>query len=593
VNDTLPDLSDMPHELTPRQGEILRLLRAGRVNKEIARELGIGLGTVKQHMVAIFKRLHVSNRAMAASHEPGTARSTLIDAGGNAYVGANANAETSANIGGESNEGKKPKAVEGNGLSEEGLLERRPCVVLSFSLTEDCALASVKRLHVLLAEQAFEQQAVFLAKQRYSGDVICGMHQVTEYDLLRAFQTAFSVYEDLRNFDPIAAKNLRGGLTVGLAVASMKRFGGWSGEAIASTSISIARQLLAQAAPETLIADQAARDLMRAFGLGQGQDGIEKEVIRLSDLGALYWSGDRIAFPLVGRQIELALCEKALLAAVSGVGSLLYLLGETGMGKSRVCREVLAIGSRLGVSQFFFRGQPFGEGKMLRNCVTGSVVSFDEVADLVSTLNAPCLIILDDLHLLGQDQQMQLHDVALRAAERGNLLMFSGRSLIGARHETQMSAPTSFPARVETILLQRLPVKEITALVKGVLNKRGKLLKPSVVKEVVMKASGVPLFAVELARYRDSGMLALPLLVVVCARLDKLQLDRKLLAALAGATSGIDRNAIGRLFFGNPVDIDRSIEQALGAGVLVENPDQSFSFSHPILRQVIEYLRME
>ncbi|CAG0983112.1 partial Putative HTH-type transcriptional regulator YhjB, partial [Rhodocyclaceae bacterium] len=48
--------------LTGRQRQILELLRAGKVNKEIANELGIGLGTVKQHVVAIFKKLKVRNR---------------------------------------------------------------------------------------------------------------------------------------------------------------------------------------------------------------------------------------------------------------------------------------------------------------------------------------------------------------------------------------------------------------------------------------------------------------------------------------------------------------------------------------------------
>lgn len=52
--------------LTPRQREILELLQAGRSNKEVARTLDISEGTVKQHLVGIYRHLKVSNRTQAA-----------------------------------------------------------------------------------------------------------------------------------------------------------------------------------------------------------------------------------------------------------------------------------------------------------------------------------------------------------------------------------------------------------------------------------------------------------------------------------------------------------------------------------------------
>jgi DNA-binding CsgD family transcriptional regulator len=51
--------------LSARQQEILRLLSLGRSNKEIAEQLGLATGTVKQHMYALFRKLGVSNRTMA------------------------------------------------------------------------------------------------------------------------------------------------------------------------------------------------------------------------------------------------------------------------------------------------------------------------------------------------------------------------------------------------------------------------------------------------------------------------------------------------------------------------------------------------
>ena len=52
--------------LTPRQQQVLQLLVQGKSNKEIARSLGLGEGTVKIHMAALFRNLGVANRAAAA-----------------------------------------------------------------------------------------------------------------------------------------------------------------------------------------------------------------------------------------------------------------------------------------------------------------------------------------------------------------------------------------------------------------------------------------------------------------------------------------------------------------------------------------------
>ena len=53
--------------LTERQLDVLRLLSAGRSNKDIARSLGLSDKTVKAHVTAVFKALDVVNRTEAAS----------------------------------------------------------------------------------------------------------------------------------------------------------------------------------------------------------------------------------------------------------------------------------------------------------------------------------------------------------------------------------------------------------------------------------------------------------------------------------------------------------------------------------------------
>jgi DNA-binding NarL/FixJ family response regulator len=51
--------------LTARQLDVLRLLARGLSNKAIARELGVTEGTVKVHLLAVFRALDVRNRTAA------------------------------------------------------------------------------------------------------------------------------------------------------------------------------------------------------------------------------------------------------------------------------------------------------------------------------------------------------------------------------------------------------------------------------------------------------------------------------------------------------------------------------------------------
>jgi DNA-binding NarL/FixJ family response regulator len=53
-------------ELTPREKEVLRLIATGATNKEIAQQLYISEGTVKNHVTNILNRLNLRDRTQAA-----------------------------------------------------------------------------------------------------------------------------------------------------------------------------------------------------------------------------------------------------------------------------------------------------------------------------------------------------------------------------------------------------------------------------------------------------------------------------------------------------------------------------------------------
>ena len=59
-----PDWAELP--LTPRQKRVLHLLTQGLSNKLIARELGVSVETVKDHVTAVLKALGANSRTQAA-----------------------------------------------------------------------------------------------------------------------------------------------------------------------------------------------------------------------------------------------------------------------------------------------------------------------------------------------------------------------------------------------------------------------------------------------------------------------------------------------------------------------------------------------
>jgi len=59
---------DSPETLTKREIEVLRLVAAGRANKEIARELEVAEQTIKAHVSSILSKLGVQSRTQAALH---------------------------------------------------------------------------------------------------------------------------------------------------------------------------------------------------------------------------------------------------------------------------------------------------------------------------------------------------------------------------------------------------------------------------------------------------------------------------------------------------------------------------------------------
>jgi len=66
LSEQSPSAASLAEPLSPREVEILRLLASGATNREIANQLVLAEGTVKNHVTNILTKLDVSDRTRAA-----------------------------------------------------------------------------------------------------------------------------------------------------------------------------------------------------------------------------------------------------------------------------------------------------------------------------------------------------------------------------------------------------------------------------------------------------------------------------------------------------------------------------------------------
>ena len=62
------EVGEAPAELSKREIEVLKLVSEGATNKDIADQLFISVGTVKNHIHSILEKLHLKNRTQLAAY---------------------------------------------------------------------------------------------------------------------------------------------------------------------------------------------------------------------------------------------------------------------------------------------------------------------------------------------------------------------------------------------------------------------------------------------------------------------------------------------------------------------------------------------
>ncbi len=519
-------------DLSARQQQILALLRAGKVNKEIASELGIGLGTVKQHVVALFKKLNVSNRTMA--------------------------------VGRAAQQGRM-----GSAAANEGELERRPCAVLSYVLA-GVSEKFGRKLHQILANHAYDQDAIYLSRREHGGDLIFGISHCSELLLPQALLAHKAIVDTLKP-SPDEMNGLRCGMAAGTAVASIRREGGWSGEAIASATIAEARALAETVTAGYLAISDQARHLLAT--LGPVDRCSLQEMFALDQADLLPWRLDpsELRKPtLFGRDEEAAHLIEAIGKVAAGEGRTILIEGENGTGKSSLCRMAAAeILARQGAVSYGLC-QPSADGYRIHDLKSGKIMSLTMLAMALhrSPRRRPQLWIIDNSHLIPPEALSELiHDVP-----SGQVRLFAGR-----RHPHLASNEIDYK-----IKLGRLSQAVIAQIVRHHLAG----VTAAQLDIISQQAAGIPLFAVQLA-LAATGDLPLSLQVVVGSRLDRLGLDRSLLRQLASEPGKWTLPQLTRSMKEPKATVEASLNKAAAAGVVLQDDQGQWRFSHPLIRRVI------
>lgn len=560
--------------LSPRQRQILTLLRAGKSNKEIATDLNIGLGTTKQHLVTLFKKLGVTNRAMAISKS-------------HALSGISIDGPVAI---------KDPTQDQSVNMAYS---ERRPVAVLCLQpntvgmvLSDD----TTKYLNRLYSDVAFDFGAGFLIHSGGRCDLIFGIRQVRRHDILRAVRAAVSISESYTGSLDAGFK-LQAGLAYGYIVASMNSDGEWTGEAIHGAVISTAQREMNHASAGCLNLHHTAKRMIEHIGFDVAHT--TGNEIALSPDHRWRPKQDLRQSKLAGRASELEVLRGALQKHLNGQSTLISIEGETGMGKTALARAFGEQAGAAGLGLDYWAcsladsqpGTPsrgwleHSDGKQFNDldgfCKSvlggGSRRSNPLIIENCHNLQKPKFqALLDHIHKNCQNQLVVL-------THRGGL-------------------PFLEPAleNLTKLRLQRLSDSEMGAVLSNLLGPAHKAEK-----WIKQMAFGVPLFLRQLAdfafgeieneRDRPGVIPPIELYAVVCERVESHKLDRRLLHVIAHLKRPEPLNVICKSWPGDIEELEVKIDRAIQAGVLeaVKGNRRSatqYRISHPLLDWVFSVL---
>jgi len=492
----------------------------------------------------------------------------------------------------------RPAPAPGAPPAPEQAETRKTVTVLLFAVAVDRALDPEALRHV--TGLAFEAAARSVdrhggASERVAGGeaiAVFGVPAVREDDALRAVRAALELRAGVAALEAGVRLDVRVGVETGEVVA------GGPGAGLASVvggPVAAARGLLQAAAPGEVLLGAGTHALVAhavAAAPAAAPHAFRLESVD-PDAPALVRRDDA---PLVGRERELERLRALYARAASGAAQHVTVLGEPGIGKSRLARELVA-GLEGEATVLVGRCPPYGEGitfwplrELLRQAgrddswlAGSSHESFAAGCRALEELarGRPLVAVLDDVHWAEPTLLDFVEYAAGRLGEARVLLLCLGRPELAERRPAWVQEPAA------SLVLQPLSDAESLRL----LESAG--VPPELRPRIAEAAEGNPLFAEQLAAIAVEGGAGseLPgsIRAVLHERLDRLEAgERSLLERAAVVGRGFGLEAVLGL---TPEDEREDVHARLLALARkrfvrpdLAAPEEGFRFHHVLIR---------
>ena len=465
--------------------------------------------------------------------------------------------------------------------------ERRQLTVLFCDLVDSTALASrLDPEDLRTVVQAYQATCAEVI-QRFDGHiaqhlgdgmlVYFGYPQAHEDDVRRAVQSGLGMVEAIRTLntrlEPAHGMRLavRLGIHTGLVVVGAIGSGGRQEQLALGETPNIAARLQGLAEPDTIVISEATSHLIHGYFVCQplGAPALKGVAQPLQVYRVMQESGAQTRLdvvpprgltPLVGRDEEVALLERRWDQAAAGMGQVVLLSGEAGIGKSRLVQVLKEHIVPTPHTRIEWRGSPYHQqsalypvidqlqrllrgghevrpAEPLRTLEAALTASGMVLSETVPLLAALLLLPLSDsyapLTLTPQRQRQQTLETLLawlRTAAQQQLVLLMVEDLHWVDPSTlellsllieqcaqwrlclvltarpEFHPPWAMVAHFTALTLRRFAPAEIERLVTYVVGE--KAFPPAVLQEVVRKTDGVPLFVEELTKaVLTSGLL--------------------------------------------------------------------------------------
>jgi class 3 adenylate cyclase/predicted ATPase len=466
--------------------------------------------------------------------------------------------------------------------------ERRQLTVLFCDLADSTPLArqldpedlrEVIRAYQATCVEVLQRFAGHVAQ--YLGDgllVYFGYPQAHEDDAQRAVRTGLGMLEAMGTLptrllrDTSVRLAVRIGIHTGLVVVGEMGSGGRHEHLALGDTPNLAARLQGLAAPNTVVISDATARLVHGYftchDLGpHALKGLETPVHMHQVLGEsaaqsrLDAAGPTGLTPLVGRETEVALLRERWVQSTNGLGQVVLLSGEAGIGKSRLVEVLREQVGQEGCPRIVYRCSPYyqqsalypviehlhrllqwsrdetAEMKLtkLEQALQGSRLALDEAVPLLAALlslplpearyaplllspqrqrqktlevllawlrmeaeRQPMLVVWEDLHW-ADPSTLEFLSLLIDQTPTAHILM-----LCTCRPEFR--PPWTPRSYLTQAMLGRLGGAQVEAMITRITG--GKALPAAVVQQIVAKTDGVPLFVEELTKViLESGLL--------------------------------------------------------------------------------------